>query len=89
MKTNYEEMLQYHRNAPKDNSVEINDETKFDLFVKFSDNLFNSFQSVINANSFSELSASMCNWLEQTCTANNLKNFIILSLHQAAQHIFH
>lgn len=88
MKSNYEEMLQYHRNTPKDNSVEINDETKFDLFVKFSDNLFNSFQAMINPNSFGELSASMFNWLEQKCTATNLKNFVLLSLYQAAQQIF-
>ncbi|CAF0897603.1 unnamed protein product [Brachionus calyciflorus] len=89
MKSNYEEMLQYHRNTPKDNSVEINDETKFDLFVKFSENLFNSFQSMINPNSFGELSASMFNWLEQMCTASSLKNFILLSLYQATQQIFH
>lgn len=77
MKSNYEEILHYHRNMPKDNSVEINDEAKFDLFVKFSDNLFQSFQSMINPNSFADLSSSMFNWLEQMCSSN-VSIFILL-----------
>lgn len=89
MKSNYEEILQYHRNMPKDNSVEINDETKFDLFVKFSDNLFQSFSSMISTNSFGELTSSMFNWLEQMCSANNLKNLVLLSLFQVTQQMIH
>jgi len=76
LKTNYEEILKHHRNLPKDNSVCINDETKFELFTKISDQLFQSFQAMTNFNSFSELSASMLNWLEQFCTAQNLKHLI-------------
>lgn len=82
MKSNYEEILQFHRNQPKENSVEINDDVVFDLFVKFSDNLFQSFQQMINANSFAEMTSSTLNWLEQQCTAKNLKNLVLLSLYQ-------
>ena len=70
MKSNYEEMLQFHKNQPRDNSVEINDDTVFDLFVKFSDNLFQTFQSMVSANSFTEMTSSTLNWLEQMCTSN-------------------
>lgn len=83
MKSNYEEMLQLHKNQPKDNSVEINDDTVFDLFVKFSDNLFQTFQSVVNANSFADMTCSTLNWLEQMCTTNNLKNLVLVSIYQA------
>lgn len=83
MKSNYEEILQFHKNQPKDNNVEINDDAVFDLFVKFSDNLFQSFQSMISANSFAEMTSSTLNWLEQQCTTNNLKNLVLLSLYQA------
>jgi len=89
MKSNYEEILQYHRNMPKDNSVEINDEAKFDLFVKFADNLFQSFSSMICTNTFSELTSSTLNWLEQMCSSNNLKNLVLLSLFQVTQQILH
>lgn len=90
MKDNYEGILHYHRNMPKTSQeTEIDDETKFDLFVKFSDNLFQSFQSMINSNSFGELSASMFNWLEQMCSSNNLKNLVLLSIFQEAQHMLH
>ena len=81
MKSNYEEILHYHKNMPKNNNeVEINDEAKFDLFVKFSENLFQSFQPMINANSFGELSSSMFNWLEKMCSSNVRILFLFLSL---------
>jgi MAX-like protein X len=89
MKSNYEEILQYHKNMPKSDSVEINEEAKFELFEKFADNLFQSFQTMINPSSFSELSGSMFNWLEQMCSSNNLKNLVLLSLFQVAQQMIH
>ncbi len=34
---NYDEILQYHKNMPKNNNIEINDEAKFELVkTKFS-----------------------------------------------------
>lgn len=45
-------------------------------FVKFADNLFQSFNTMINPGSFGELSGSMFNWLEQMCSSNVIKIFI-------------
>lgn len=36
MKNNYEDILQYHRNMPKNNNVEVNDDAKFDLVNLYS-----------------------------------------------------
>ena len=92
--SNYEEMVQYHRNMPKDENAEVNDETKFDLvsfltkakhrltlidinrirafvqFTKFADNLFHSFSTMVSTNSFAEMSSSILNWIEHSCSAN-------------------
>ena len=78
MKSNYEEILNYHKSIPQQNSLskseEISDEVKFELFKKFADNLFKSFQTIVKPNSFVELSGSLFHWIEQMCSVNVIIN---------------
>ena len=89
MKSNYDEILKYHQSTPANNNVEISDEIKFNLFVQFAENLFQSFNTMVNPNSFADMSASMFNWLEQMCSINNLKHIILLSIFQTVQQMIH
>jgi hypothetical protein len=45
---NYDEILQYHKNMPKNNNIEINDEAKFELVkTRFAFYLLKIFKSKI------------------------------------------
>jgi hypothetical protein len=79
MKSNYEEILNYHKGVPHNSPTkneEISDDVKFELFKTFADNLFKSFHLVVKPNSFVELSGSLLNWIEQMCSSN--VNLLIL-----------
>lgn len=92
LKSHNDQLLNIHQKNVRRSIMENSenndlDESKFHLFVKFSNNLFRSFETIIKPNSFFELSGSMFFWLEQVCSANNLRNLVLLSLFQLAHDI--
>lgn len=81
MKSNYEDMVKQHQQTQQQsclsyNAQMISDETKFEVFKAVSDNLFHSFDSSVQVNNFSELSACTIGWLEEHCKPQNLRQII-------------
>lgn len=81
MKSNYEDMVKQHQQTQQQsclsyNAQMISDETKFEVFKAVCDNLFHSFDSSVQVNNFSELSACTIGWLEEHCKPQNLRQII-------------
>ncbi|CAH8526490.1 unnamed protein product [Heterobilharzia americana] len=64
---NYEKMVQNSPNSDCRSVEPVSDEMKLEVFQMFSGALFNSFEDHIVFNSFSDLSASVINWIEESC----------------------
>nr|CAH8842116.1 unnamed protein product [Trichobilharzia regenti] len=64
---NYEKMVQNNPDSGCRTVEPISDETKLEVFRMFSGALFSSFEDRIAFSSFSDLSASVINWIEESC----------------------
>ena len=83
MKANYEQIVKLHQQTqPGQNANQISDEIKFEVFQAICDSLFQSFDSSVSVNNFSQLSACTFSWLEEHCKPQTLKGMVIAILNQ-------
>ncbi|KAK4469808.1 hypothetical protein MN116_007322 [Schistosoma mekongi] len=64
---NYEKVVQNNPNNDCRSVEPVPDDVKLEVFRVFCDTMFRSFESYIVFNSFSDLSASVINWIEESC----------------------
>ncbi|GAU96177.1 hypothetical protein RvY_07662 [Ramazzottius varieornatus] len=74
MKQTYEKMATAMLQQPDQGLNPVSDDVKFKVFQSIMDNLFQSYDARVNADSFAELSGSAFNWLEESGTPHNLRN---------------
>ncbi|XP_065568402.1 hypermethylated in cancer 2 protein-like isoform X3 [Artemia franciscana] len=77
MKENYELIVEAHKRQPGTNEVQVPDEAKFRVFQTMMDSLFETFDHMVNASSFSDLSAGVFNWLEEHCKPQALRELVL------------
>ena len=75
MKSNYELIVKLHQqNQPGQQTNQISDEVKFQVFQAISDSLFQSFDSSVKVTDFNEISACIFGWIEETCKPSTLRD---------------
>nr|CAG4648359.1 EOG090X0H9E [Moina brachiata] len=74
MKSNYDQIVKANQTQSGQVENQVPDEVKFQLFQTIMDNLFLTFDSMVSASSFVELSSCVFAWVEEHCKPQSLKN---------------
>nr|CAG4638827.1 EOG090X0H9E [Cyclestheria hislopi] len=82
MKNNYDQIVKAHQSQPGHSENLVSDEVKFHLFQTIMENLFQSFDGMVNAANFVELSSCIFAWVEEHCKPQNLRNLVTNILQQ-------
>lgn len=83
MKANYEQMVkQHHLSQPGQQTNQMSEQAKFEIFQAICDSLFKSFDQYVSFGNFNQLSASIFSWLEEHCKPQTLRDQVWLILKQ-------
>lgn len=81
MKGNYEQMLKQHQQISNfqnnQQTNQMSEQLKFQIFQAFCDNLFDSFQRCVSFGDFKQVSSSVFSWLEEYCKPQTLKEMCL------------
>lgn len=81
MKSNYEQIVKLHQqNQPGQQTNQISDEVKFQVFQLICDSLFQSFDSSVKVNTFNDISACIFSWIEENCKPSTLRGVTMNAL---------
>lgn len=74
MKQNYENIVKNQQHTqPGQSATQVSDEIRLKVFEALCDQLFVSFDESVSTSNFTELSAGVFSWLEETCKPQTLK----------------
>nr|CAG4643599.1 EOG090X0H9E [Ilyocryptus agilis] len=83
MKSNYDQIVKANQQTQSGHSENrVPDEVKFQLFQTIMENLFQTFDSMVSAANFVELSSCVFAWVEEHCKPQSLKSLAISVLEQ-------
>nr|CAG4646682.1 EOG090X0H9E [Macrothrix elegans] len=82
MKSNYDQIVKANQNQSGQSENRVPDEVKFQVFQTIMENLFHTFDSMVSAASFLELSSCVFAWVEEHCKPQILKNLATSVLQQ-------
>ncbi|KAB7506834.1 Max-like protein X [Armadillidium nasatum] len=86
LKLNYEQIVSAHQNQPGNQSRQVSDDVKFEVFRAVIDSLFQTFDLSVTMNNFAEVSGSVIQWVEEHCKPQILREIMCGVLQQLQQH---
>jgi len=82
MKNNYDQIVKANQSVLGQAENQVPDEVKFHLFQTIMENLFQTFDTIVSASNFVELSSCVFAWVEEHCKPQTLKSLVTNVLQQ-------